>query len=277
MTRFSLIVPTLHRTAELDRLFASLQAQDATFQVIVIDQNADDRIGPIVSRFKSKFELIHISSAQRGAARARNTGLEIATGDIVAFPDDDAWYPPNLLKQIDERFRNEHALAGICVRGTDEHGLDAGIRWRKRPAQINRLNVWRTGIEWSMFVRRDAVTDIRFNEDLGPGANTPWGAGEGADFLLHVLRKGRVRYDPSLVVHHPAQTDDPLTKEKALGYARGLGRVLKLNRYPLPIAALLCFGPSVRAVARVARFDFEGGIYAQRVALQRWAGYRAEP
>ena len=54
MPSFTLIIPTLGRTVELDRLFASLAAQDfPRFHCLVIDQNAGDLIDDVLERFAS--------------------------------------------------------------------------------------------------------------------------------------------------------------------------------------------------------------------------------
>ena len=50
--RFSLIVATLGRTAELRRLLESLAVQThQDFEVIVVDQNTDDRVSQILAPF----------------------------------------------------------------------------------------------------------------------------------------------------------------------------------------------------------------------------------
>jgi glycosyltransferase involved in cell wall biosynthesis len=274
MTTFSLVVPTIHRTVELERLLRSLQGQGSDFEVLVVDQNADDRVADIVERFAGTLNLIRLPSSSRGAAKARNVGLEAASGDIVAFPDDDAWYPPGLLTKLNELFTCFPEFSGFCVRGADENGNHAGIRWLERPAVINRFNVWRTSIEFSMFLRSDAVSGLRFNEQLGPGATTSWGCGEGSDLLLRMLARGcKFKYVPHLVVHHPSSLSSPPSEAKTLAYARGLGRVLHLNGYAPIVAAVLCFGPFARAAIGAARFDFRGAALHSKVALSRFAGY----
>jgi len=276
MPRFSLIVPTIHRTSELERLLESLQEQAGDFEVIVVDQNPDDRVVRIIERFSDALTLIRVPSS-KGASRARNAGLDAARGEIVAFPDDDAWYPPGLLPQIDELFTSHPEFDGFCVRGTDEDGNDAGIRWLEHPAVINRFNIWRTSIEFSMFFRSAAVSDLRFNEQLGPGATTGWDCGEGTDLMLRMLDRGcTFNYEPRLVVHHPSSASCPPSEAKTLAYARGIGRVLHLNGYAPTAAAVLCFGPFARAAIGVARFDFRAAALNSKIALSRFAGYRSK-
>lgn len=105
---FSLIVTTKDRTRELADLLQSLDRQRfRSFELIVSDQNADDRLLPVLAPFRQQFPLRHIRSAG-GASRGRNAGLPLATGRYVGFPDDDCWYPPDLLAIVSRVFR-DHA------------------------------------------------------------------------------------------------------------------------------------------------------------------------
>src|SRR5574340_342784 len=97
MTTFSLVLATVGRTAELERFLDALERQTCPdFELLVIDQNPDDRLRPILNRHRGRFEIKHTRSAT-GLSRARNVGLRLARGEIVAFPDDDCWYPTTLL------------------------------------------------------------------------------------------------------------------------------------------------------------------------------------
>ncbi len=80
--RFSLIVATLGRTAELQRLFESLERQThRDFEVIVVDQNTDGRLLPILDAFATKLTIRRLTSIP-GLSRARNVGLREATGEL---------------------------------------------------------------------------------------------------------------------------------------------------------------------------------------------------
>ncbi|MEO6928668.1 MAG: glycosyltransferase, partial [Casimicrobiaceae bacterium] len=59
------------------------------FVVVVIDQNADDRLVNLVARYAGRLEITHIRRAPRGLSRSRNAGLAVARGKTVALADDD--------------------------------------------------------------------------------------------------------------------------------------------------------------------------------------------
>jgi len=84
---FDLVVATVGRTDELGRLLDSIAAQEyGPLRVVVVDQNDDERLAPILAG--RALELEHVRSPL-GLARARNAGLEVLERDVVAFPDDD--------------------------------------------------------------------------------------------------------------------------------------------------------------------------------------------
>lgn len=98
--QFSLVLATVGRTHEVERLLCSLDRQEgATFELIVIDQNIDGRPVPYLEPRKTKYPIVHVRS-QPGLSRARNLGLRHVSGSIVAFPDDDCWYPDGLLRRV---------------------------------------------------------------------------------------------------------------------------------------------------------------------------------
>lgn len=97
--RISLVLATVGRTDELSVALDSIALQsEHPAEVIVVDQNGDDRLVPIVQRAREQGLVIHHLHSQPPAlSRARNVGLNAAVGDVVAFPDDDCWYEPTTL------------------------------------------------------------------------------------------------------------------------------------------------------------------------------------
>lgn len=230
--KFSLILATVNRTQEIESFLGSLDAQTYNnFELIVVDQNGDDRLVALLRRFQKRLPILHLYS-DKGLSRARNVGLKHTTGDIIAFPDDDCLYPPDLLEKV-ARFFDEHPeWDGLTGRSVDANGLSSGGRWDKRMGGVNRYNVWRRGISFTIFLRKKVVVTVGpFDEDLGVGAGTPWGSGEETDYLLRALEAGfRIFYDPDLRVVHPNKEPTPA---RAYRYAAGMGRVMRKHDYPL--------------------------------------------
>jgi glycosyltransferase involved in cell wall biosynthesis len=89
--------------------------------------------------------------------------------------------------------------------------------------------------EFTVFVRNQSLGDLRFNERMGVGAQTPWGADEGPDFLIRLVKTGcRLVYFPRLFVYHPNKTAtiSRSTLDRGASYARGRGCLFRLHRFP---------------------------------------------
>lgn len=259
--RFSLIVSTLDRTVEFHRLLNSLQAQTyCDFETIVVDQNDDDRLQALLDQTTWRFSLRRIRSG-KGAARGRNAGIAKARGDVIAFPDDDCWYPPTVLEQVANLLTAHADWDGLSGRPAD------WPRWSSRAGPITRFNAWKRAIEWTTFERRCVVETVGgFDETIGPGANTPWGAGEGTDYLVRALEHGfRFQYQPSITVNHEIQDVPPeRSVERSRLYAMGQGHVLRLRRFPAWFAAYRTARPMFGGLLALLKGKWQD-------ALNRWA------
>src|SRR5438093_223814 len=79
------------------------------FEVIVVDDGSTDATAAIAARYDCRL----IQTENRGLASARNTGLEAATGEIVAYTDDDAYPDPDWLTYLASTFlTTTHAGVG---------------------------------------------------------------------------------------------------------------------------------------------------------------------
>src|SRR5206468_5876731 len=79
------------------------------YEVIVVDDGSTDGTGAIAAQYDVRL----IQTANRGLANARNTGLKAATGQIVAYLDDDASPDPHWLSYLAARFvSTSHAGVG---------------------------------------------------------------------------------------------------------------------------------------------------------------------
>ena len=64
--RVSLVVSTVNRTVELSRLMESLLEQDfKEFEIVVVDQNSDDRIVPLLERYQTHLKINRVSTPSR--------------------------------------------------------------------------------------------------------------------------------------------------------------------------------------------------------------------
>ena len=108
--RISVVVCTHngHRTIR-DCLDGLSRLQYANFEVIVVDDGSSTPVEPIVAPYRFRT----IRTPNHGLSAARNIGLEMATGEIVAYLDDDAYPDPDWLTYIADAFlKTDHVGIG---------------------------------------------------------------------------------------------------------------------------------------------------------------------
>jgi GT2 family glycosyltransferase len=273
---FDLVVATVDRVAELERLLASVQAQThRAVRVLLVDQNEDDRLEPVLQEQRS-FNLVRLH-AQRGLSRARNAALEDISADLVAFPDDDCVFASDLLERVARRFAGDRALDGLTGRAVDETGRSSQS-WAQDPAPLTRENLWNRVISFTIFLRAPLVARVgRFDEQLGLGATAPWASGEEIDYLVRALDAGaRIEYDPALVVTHPDTRMSPTTLT-SLGNRDGasVGYILRKHRYPKRTVGKMLIRPIGGALVALARRDRTEARFHLSTLRGRLLGYRS--
>src|SRR5437660_170245 len=97
--RLSAIIPTHNRPAELRRCLESLKKQTSgasEIEVIVVDDGSDTDIGSVVAELATMGPVAMRCERQplTGLNSARNRGVAAASGDLLAFLDDDTLVSP---------------------------------------------------------------------------------------------------------------------------------------------------------------------------------------
>lgn len=248
----SLILATVERTQELGRLFESFAAQTfKDFEVIVVDQNADDRLDPYLrSAQELGLAIKHIRHRPPNLSAARNVGIEAAAGEWVGFPDDDCWYESDMLEQLKHRFACSDPLSGAAVQWV-EAGLPKNVAphltW-ERSKCFRDMPV----ASIQLFFHRKLFDKIG-NFDCKLGAGLWFGAGEETDFVLRALRAGAlVTYEPQAKVHHPVKipVPSPQARWAARLRARGAGALYVKHGLPLWVVVRGLAAPILRPLLK---------------------------
>lgn len=256
MLRISLITVTMgDRPGELARLRSSLGHQTyRNFEHIVINQREHPEF-------------------RGGLSRARNYGLTLATGDVVAFPDDDAWYAPTVLSDVVEVLSDD-SIDGVSFRVTDESGVCSAGGWMGESCKlISHSNVWHTAVSCSFFIKRSAIGDLQFDERLGVGSGTQYGSGEDTDFILCAIEHGaKILYDGSKCIFHPTPSWKNRVSKGWL-YGNGYGVVLRRHRYTLARLSWAIGVQLVRAFQSFLFLDFRKAMFHCAMSFGRLCGY----
>jgi len=99
--RVSVVVCSYNGARTIRDTFEALQRLEyPDFEVILVDDGSKDATASIGREFGARV----ISTENRGLSNARNTGYEAATGEIIAYIDDDAYPDPHWLQYVAQRF-----------------------------------------------------------------------------------------------------------------------------------------------------------------------------
>jgi glycosyltransferase involved in cell wall biosynthesis len=118
VSRVSVIIPTHNGARFLGLAIDSALSQThAPAEVIVIDDGSTDGTSELLSGYGDRIKAVR--QRNRGVSAARNAGVALASGALLAFLDaDDVWLPKKLERQV-ARFQVEPDL-GLVHCGVDE-------------------------------------------------------------------------------------------------------------------------------------------------------------
>lgn len=260
MERLTLITCTFDRDEEFVRLIRSISTQDVqNIQLIVVDQNTPARAQNLIAELSPSFEVQVLELGRMGLSRARNTALEHADGTIIGFPDDDCWYPADFLARILEAFQKYAEYDFLACKTMDDCFRPSVGSFLKKSQDIRITNAFWAGNSNGIFLRKEALDCISgFDESLGVGADTPFGAGEETDMLLRLLSNGaRGKFFADLFVHHPSVSEDTdLAVSRARRYAPGIGKLMARHQFPAWFVALRVLRPAMSAIYFAATLNF---------------------
>lgn len=217
---------TLNRWGAIQRAVQSVLAQErpALEVILVIDHNPQ-----LLSRAEACWRReegdgptpevrVVANAGSQGLSGARNTGVELARSEIVAFLDDDAEAESTWIERLLAPYADPWVVAcgGAAVAALDvprplwwpvEFDWVVGCSWRGLPtvsAEVRNL------IGANMSVRRDAaVAAGGFPEGIGRMGLNPVGC-EETDLCIRLVQLSpgaRILYEPSARVHHTVPAD----------------------------------------------------------------------
>ncbi|KXJ54146.1 MAG: hypothetical protein AXW17_00850 [Colwellia sp. Phe_37] len=112
----SVVIPVFNGTAYLEATVNSILAQDYHhIEILLINDGSKDDSAQLINTLAEKYCVIKgFHKKNSGVASARNFGIEVASGEFIAFCDqDDHWLPNKLIKQI-PLFRNPNVGLVYC-------------------------------------------------------------------------------------------------------------------------------------------------------------------
>src|SRR5437763_3198225 len=120
---FSIIIPTRNRATILARLLESLtQLRFDSWGAIVVDDGSTDDTAQVVDGFRERgLPVAYYYQPWQKMGAARNLGLAHATGEIIAFTDDDCIVDPSWLQALAAAFDAHPEALGVQGKTLTDH------------------------------------------------------------------------------------------------------------------------------------------------------------
>jgi glycosyltransferase involved in cell wall biosynthesis len=187
--RVTVVVAAYNGEAFLRQALESVFAQDFdSFEVVFVDDGSTDGTAEIAGSFPVRY----VHQENQGLPAARNAGLRVARGELVAFADDDDLLPASKLG-VQVRYLDEHPEIG-CVLGRQEWILEEGVE----PPKLERDPIFGElgGIQLVSAMFRRTVLDR-----LG-GFDPTYRYAEDRDLFVRLREHGvEIAVVPEVVLH----------------------------------------------------------------------------
>ena len=187
----SIIMPVYNCGKYLNESIKSVKNQTyKNWELIIVDDASTDNSWNEIKKnqkgYEQKIKSIHLSE-NKGAAFTRNTGLEVATGDYIAFFDaDDIWEENKLEEQIKFMQKNDYAFTYTSYTYLKK-GSKRGVK--KVPTKLNYKDVLKNTVIFTSTV----IIDIRkINKQLLVMPNIR--RGQDMATWWQILKQGNTAY-----------------------------------------------------------------------------------
>ena len=207
--RFSAIIPTFNREADLERCLISMLDQDIPpdqWEVIVINDGGTKSIETVIRRLATRFKgnLRYAWKENAGPAVARNCALDMAQGDLLLFLNDDVIFAPGYFRA---HLAAHERQPGHAVRGNTRWHPDVlrtpFMQWIAQNVLFYYLIDDPLDITYEYFhtldlsVHRKWFEEDRFDESFRDASL------EDTEIGVRLMKKGmRLQFAPDAICYH---------------------------------------------------------------------------
>ena len=215
----SVIIPTYNRARYIAEAVTSVLEQgELDAELVVVDDGSTDDTRQVLESFGSRVR--YVSQVNSGPAAARNTGVNLATGEMIGFLDSDDLVVPGSLDRRIEILSSDPSvdlvlgLTQVVVMQPGDHQGSESWLPCDEPAELRSLG--------ATVVRRTVLERVGpFDEQLPFGEDDDW-------FMRAEELAARIVVDP-FVCQRVRRHDSNMTSDRA-GRTEALLRLLKNRR-----------------------------------------------
>lgn len=216
----SVIMPTYNNASTLSTSINSVIKQSYKYlELIIVDDGSSDNTFKLLRKFQKRDKRIRVIEIKhKGAAKARNVGLNISRGDYIGFLDADDWYDTDFL------------ISGINA--IEKKQADVAIYdfYRVLSNGEKILNHVKTGIFnsytacWNKLYKKNLWNNIHFPAGLTI---------EDLEVIPVVIGKGKKRIKIKGVYYNYLNRDNSITNTPRIGTELELKKALKILNFNL--------------------------------------------
>lgn len=234
----SVIIPTYNRAAYIAEAIASVTAQTwAQLELILVDDGSTDETAAILAALaaepqRAPLRIIRQDNAGPGAAR--NAGVAVAGGDLLAFLDsDDLWLPDKLSRQM-AVLQERPEIDAVYGHAEQFLSPELSVAERARFAHLDGCVV-PAPIAPSLLIRRGAFARVGpFDPTLRIGVDMDWYARLcelplGVVMLAEPVYRRRIHTTNLNLTHANEQSERLLVLKRALDRRRAAAVALAPN------------------------------------------------
>jgi Glycosyltransferases involved in cell wall biogenesis len=233
----TVVICTRNRPAALRNCIEQLlKSKDLDFELLIVDNASDtDETERVVTAFPG---VRYVREGRKGLSYARNTGIQCATGEIIACTDDDVLVPEDWISKVKEGFVDPLTMAITGLTIPAEIATNAQYIFERqwgfnkgyvpvcfdydyvRQHQGQAMPVWDIGAGANMAFRKDIFKIVGgFDTRLGAGAS---GCSEDSEMWYRILAEGwNCCYNPEMVVYHEHRKTMTELRRQLYAYMKG--------------------------------------------------------
>lgn len=171
--KISIIVPVYKVEPYLDKCVSSIVNQTyKNLEIILVDDASPDNCPAMCDAWAEKDSRIRvIHKTNGGLSDARNAGMTVATGELMAFVDSDDWIAPDMYEYLYQRLTEDNSDIAACgVQMVWENKTPSRMLTRDGNCVLNQEEAMRAIIEeswlkqpvWYKLYKTALVRDILF-------------------------------------------------------------------------------------------------------------------
>ncbi len=215
----SVIVPVWRAERTLARCVDSLLKQTyQNLEILLVDDGSPDQSGALCDAYAKRDERVRVlHTTNGGVSRARNLGLDAATGALIGFVDSDDWCEPTMYQVLYSQLTQNNADIAICALHQTESEAGMGLgdtnaqpSHTQAKADMYWKDFFRIGTQKCIFYvmnrlyRRAVIDGVRFPEGISDGEDV-W-------FTYRAFCNARNITETSMPLYHYWQNPESLTR-----------------------------------------------------------------